>query len=174
MITEKQKEIIFNTNCLYQLVGQVDKIENNEDLEMLPEISMYAMVSKNSNSIDWHKELNGLYSKSMALDLSKEWTDALIHNILEYIKTGNLFEYRNTFMNSIELLLNMLNSMALSAPHVPKEHLAQSVVGDIFEKDYWEGETANKVQTVRKLNTVLNFPINWVIEFSTVLLLKRE
>ena len=91
MITEKQKEIIFNTNCLYQLVGQVDKIENNENLEMLPELSMYAMVSKNSNSIDWHKELNSLYSKSMSLDLSKEWTDALIHNILEYIKTGNLF-----------------------------------------------------------------------------------
>lgn len=175
MITEKQKEIIFNTNCLYQLVGQVDKIENNEDLEMLPEISMYAMVSKNSNSIDWHKELNSLYSKSMSLDLSKEWTDALSHNVLRYIKeTGNLFEFRNTFMNSVDLLLNMLNSIALSASHVPKEHLAQSVVGDIFEKDYWEGETANKVQIVRKLNTELNFPKDWVIEFSTVLLLKRE
>jgi len=175
MIAEKQKEIIFNTNCLYQLVGQVDRIENKQDIEMLPEISMYAMFHNDGNSIDWHKEMVGLYTKSISLGLSKEWTTQLGNNVLRHTKAnGDLNEFRNTFMNSVDLMLNMINSIALSASHVPKEHLAQSVVGDIFEKDYWEGETAHQVKTVRKLNTELNYPKEWVIEFATVLLNNLE
>lgn len=175
MISEKQKQIIFNTNCLYQLVGQVNRIENKQDIEMLPEISMYAIFQNVENPIDWNNEMISLYNKSISLGLSKEWTTQLGNNVLKYTKEfGDLNEFRNSFMTSIDLLLQMINSIALSASHVPKEHLAQTVIGDIFDKDYWEGETVNHVKIVRKLNTELKFSKEWVIEFSTILLISLE
>ena len=175
MIAEKQKEIIFNTTCLYQLVGQVSKIENKEAIQMLPEISMFAMFHNDRDSINWHKETIGLYTKSISLGLSQKWTTKLGNTVLKYTKIrGNLQEFRTVFINSVDLMLNMINSKALSAIHVPKEHLAQSIVEDIFEKDCWEGETADQVKTIRKLHTELNFPKEWVLEFSKVLLKNLE
>ena len=43
MITEKQKHLIFDINCFYQLESQNENISNGQPIEMLPELGFVAM-----------------------------------------------------------------------------------------------------------------------------------
>ena len=176
MISEAQKHIIFNINCFYQLVGQKDKFENGLDIEMLPEVAILAIhESEQSNSINWAKIFAYRISELQSFGLSRVWLDQLAQSVNDFVeRTGDIQQFRNKFLISIDLLLNMVNAIASNAPQVPTDDIAQLVVGDIFDKDYWEGETANQIRTVRVLETELGLSKVWSIEFSQAFLKKLK
>jgi hypothetical protein len=80
-------------------------------------------------------------------------------------------KFRVKFLTPIDLLVNMIMSILMNADRsFPKEQIAESVIGDIFEKNYWEGPVMQQINTVRTLSSNLGLDRNFVVEFGKVLI----
>lgn len=166
-MTEQQKQIIFLSNCMYQLESQKQKIENNEPIASLPELSIYAMFEKNKlGYIDWEEQYSSIKNQLINIGLSENWIEQLKIQLNKYLQMGNSVEdFRMTYMSAIDMLLNMVLGVISNAnPEIPKSVMAESIVGDIYTKNYWEGPVIQQINQVRKLNTELGFDLEFVQE----------
>lgn len=172
MITEKQKKLIFDINCFYQLESQKNNFNRGQPIAFLPELGLIAMQSNtNRQSIDWSNKYNELKLALIEHGLSNSWTLVLQQKLAEFITKGNTIEdFRNQFLTSIDLLINMVLLIINNAnPSIPAEEIAENVINDIFEKDYWDGPIIEKINIVRKLSITLGFDNKFLVEFGKTL-----
>lgn len=166
-MTEQQKQVIFLSNCMYQLESQKQKIANDEPIASLPELGIYAMFEKNKlGYIDWKEQYNSIKNQLINTGISENWIEQLKMQLKQYLEMGNTVEdFRMVYMSAIDMLLNMVLGVISNAnPEIPKSAMAESIVGDIFTKNYWEGPVIQQINQVRKLNTELGFDIEFVQE----------
>ncbi len=172
MITEKQKHLIFDINCFYQLESQKDKFLSGQPVDMLPELGFVAMAAnRNGQTVNWQSKYNELSQKLKSYGLSDNWVAELKAKLKTYTTNGKKVEqFRIEFMTPIDLLVNfILGVLPHTDPSIPKEAIAEGIIGDVFDKNYWQGETARQVNIVRTLSTSLRFDKNFVVEFGKAL-----
>lgn len=171
MISEKQKHLIFDINCFYQLESQNENISSGQPIEMLQELSFIAMkASSEGQKINWLEKQNELNQKLREYGFSENWLLKLKTSLINQLNLGlSPEEYRMKFLTPIDLLVNMVVSIVMNAdPSIPKQDIAESVINDIFEKDYWEGPVVQQIKTVRTLSTSLGLDKSFVIEFGKI------
>lgn len=171
MITEKQKHLIFDINCFYQLESQKENISNGQPIEMLPELGFVAMkANSDGHGIDWLEKQNEISEKLRQYGFSENWLLKLKTSLNNQINLGlSPEEYRLKFLTPIDMLVNMVMSIIMNAdPSFPKQQIAENVINDIFEKDYWEGPVVQQINTVRTLSTSIGLDKNFVIEFGKI------
>lgn len=172
MITEKQKHLIFDINCFYQLESQNENISNGQPIEMLPELGFVAMkASSDEQKINWLAKQNEITEKLKQYGFSENWLLKLKTSLNNQLNSGHSPEdFRIKFLTPIDLLVNMVMSIIMNAdPSIPKQQIAEHVINDIFEKDYWEGPVVQQINTVRTLSTSLGLDKYFVIEFGKIL-----
>lgn len=175
MITEKQKHLIFDINCFYQLESQNKNISTGQPIEMLPELSFVAMkASSDGQKINWIEKQKEIKEKLRQYGFSEYWLLKLKDSLNNQLNLGlSPEEFRLKFLTPIDLLVNMVVSIVLNAdPSIPKQQIAESVINDIFEKDYWEGPVVQQINTVRTLSTSLGLDKNFVIEFGKIFVIQ--
>ena len=172
MITEKQKNFIFDINCFYQLESQKDKFLFGKPIDMLPELSFVAVSELSAGEpINWETKYNELLQKLKAYGLSENWTEELKTKLKTFLSTGKKVEqFRIEFMTPIDLLVNFVLSIIQHAdPSIPKELMAKNVIEDILDKNYWQGEIVQQINIVRTLSTSLGFDKSFVVKFASAL-----
>ncbi|HEY5371072.1 MAG TPA: hypothetical protein VIJ75_18975 [Hanamia sp.] len=170
MITEAQKQLVFDINCFYQLESQKEKFTSGIPIATLPELSLVALFSsKNGQVVNWTQQYNVIYNKLKSYGLTDNWIVQLKDRINSYMQSGKTVEdFRTKFMTAIDLLIDMLLDVLRSVE--PSPDIAQKIIGSIFEKDYWSGIVVQQINTVRTLTTVLGFDIKFVVDFGETLL----
>ncbi len=172
MITEKQKYLLFDINCFYQLMCQKDQIELGNNIEIYPEISFLAMADgRSGKETNWKSELQNIHSRLLSYGLSQSWINQLNDRLNHYKNSGDTIEnFREDFMTSIDILTDMLVSIFQTADqNIPSEEISETVVNEIFLKDYWQGEIVNQIYVVRMLTTLVGFDLKFIIDYATVL-----
>ncbi len=176
MITENQKHFIFDINCYYQLESQKEKFLSGKPIDILPELTFIALsANKNGQTVNWQAHYNDTYNRLKAYGLTDNWITQLKTKLNSYIGSGKTVDdFRMKFMTPIDLLISMLTDILKSvAPSIPKAEIAKSVIGDIFQKNYWNGPVVQQINTVRTLSNVVGFDTNFVIEFGKVFMQQR-
>jgi len=171
MITERQKHLIFDINCFYQLASQKSKIANGQPIAMLPELNYVAMQENlKGQSINWADKYKELNNKLINYGLSDKWLSKLIACLDKHISNGiSVEEFRVNFLTPIDLLMNMIMSIiSVARPDANKENVAEKVISDAFEQNYWEGPVVQQIKIVRTLTTKLGFDKNFVVEFGKI------
>lgn len=166
-MNEKQKQIIFLSNCLYQLESQKEKINKNQPISSLPEIGVYAMFEKNKlGYVNWQEQFHNIPTHLINLGLSEIWIGRLKAQINYYLMEGNsVEEFRNVYMTAIDILINMVFDVISNLdPEIPQKEIAAGIVEDIFNKNYWEGPVVQQISQVRKINGELGFDLSFVQE----------
>lgn len=171
MCTEKQKYLIFDINCFYQLESQSEKISSGQPIETLPELSIFATkISSGDQEINWPEKQAEINQKLIEYGFSENWLLELKKSIKNQLNLGKTpEEFRLMFLKPINLLTSMLVGILENAdPEIPKQKIAESVINDIFEKDHWEGPVVQQVNMVRTLSTNLNLDKSFTIEFGQI------
>jgi hypothetical protein len=168
MITEKQKQLIFDINCFYQLESQYDKFANGKVVDFLPELSFLSIKANSKGAIiDWQSTYAELKLALQAHGLTNHWIVTLQTKLKSFISIGNTIEeFRNQFLTSIDLLVNMVMSIVKNAdPSIPAEEIVESVIKDILEKNYWSGPIVQQIISVRRLSSEIGFDNDFIVEF---------
>ncbi len=170
MISEAQKKLVFNINCYYQIVGLQKDIQSGEDVKGPAEISMYQAHHTNPGEpIDWQGFFNNLLTALMDSGLSDDWILKLSQCTSNFVgKGGSIHQFKQKFFTSIYHLSELVQATATHLGHLQMEDIVNSVVGDIFDKEYWEGEVAEQVRTIRILESELGLSKEWAIEYALV------
>ncbi len=173
MITEKQKNLIFDINCFYQLESQKEKFLSGKPIDILPELTFIALsANKNGQTVNWQTHYSDIYNRLKAYGLTDNWITQLKNKLNSYVGSDKTVEdFRMKFMKPVDLLISMLLDILKTVdPSIPKEEIAKGVIGDIFEKNYWNGPVVQQINTVRTLSTTLGFDTNFVVEFGKSLM----
>ena len=171
MITEKQKRVIFDINCFYQLESQKEKLILKKPIEALPELSFVAiLLNSNNESINWFEQYNNIYDRLKSYGFTEHWINTLKSNLSNFINNGETVEsFREIFLTSIDILIDLLFSIISTMNPLQAENITKSVISDTFEKNYWEGEIVDSIIKIRMLKSILNFETKFVEEFGKVL-----
>lgn len=170
MITEAQKQLVFDINCFYQLDSQRDKVEAGQPIATLPELGFVALMEQHKGEVvNWKQQASNIRNRLKSYGLSDNWIEQLQSKFRSYLQSGNTVgDFRVKFMTAIDTLIDMILGVASVA--TPSPDLASSIITEILEKDYWNGTAAQQVQTARTLSTTLNFDKKFIIEFGNALL----
>ena len=173
MITEKQKQILFDINCFYQLAGLTVIKKEGQPMEFCPEILIYISFHTNDGKerIAWNLKYEELKKKLRKYGFSRKWIGALLYWLDDFVnENGNrLLEFRDIFWTATDLLSNMIIAITNSLPiSTSREYIVKKVIGDVFDTNYWEGTTMEQIKLVRKLTEILNFERDFVDEFGKV------
>lgn len=166
-MNESQKQVIFLSNCMYQLESQKEKFTTNQPISSLPELGIYALFeNKRNGSVDWNESYYSIGNDLRNLGLSENWIIKLKNQLNRFLQSGNSVEnFRIIYLSSIEIMFNMVLQVLQSAnPEIPKSAMAESIIGDIFNQNYWEGPIVEQINQVRKLSTELGFDLDFVQE----------
>lgn len=166
MISEAKKNLVFNINCYYQIVGLQKDIQSGGEVSGPIEITIFKLNHDSGTSVDWQKLLNNLLTTLRSSGFSDDWILQLSQCTANFTRNvGSIHQFRQKFMKSIDELLEMIQITATHLAHNNIEQFVNSIVGDIFDKDYWEDTVVNQIATIRNLRTELGFSKEWVIEF---------
>lgn len=171
MISEKQKHLIFDINCFYQLKSQKKRLTEGLPIIFLQELSLIAMIeNKKGNQIDWLAKYETLRVRLYEYGLSENWVTCLQVELNNFLSNGGTIQtFREVFLRAIDFLANNIMAVINVAPETTKnEYISNKVISDIFEKNYWEGPVINQINETRKLTSYLGFNKNFILELGEV------
>lgn len=171
MISEKQKYLIFDINCYYQLESQTDNIAKGQPIAFFPELGIHAMIANaDGERINWSKKQTELKVKLKQYGFSDIWLTNLKNSLTKQLEKGmSPEEFRLKFLTPIDLLTDMLIIIITNAdPSFPKETIAENVIENIFDKNYWEGPVVEQINIVRSISSNLELDKDFVIEFGKI------